>query len=314
MPFVLSNVRARAMHSVTVDALHLTRSGGSAQEVGRLGTGQVSHIHLCDGPSEVPAEGYAYEGARERLLPGDGVLPLRSLVDAVGTDVPLGIEAPSVRRCAEGVSDDDYAASAIARAAVVAARRLTGPPVPSLPTTAPFVRPTTRCSCLPTTGSAEPRSRRTAARPSKSRGRGEGEQLVARNRLESDSGRARYDRVGVVEAAHAGGHVARHPHGHPDSRGGGGELAMVLLAVPAVSARPATNGLKQGREITDVIDPVTSRVRRAVDLEQPGQVRDQVHGRHEVTSMTRCQFTARCKGWSKLTNVPMAHRLAAGLK
>jgi sugar phosphate isomerase/epimerase len=99
--------------SVTVDALHLTRSGGSAQDVARLGAAQLSYVQLCDGPNEVPAEGYAHEGATERLLPGDGVLPLQPLIDAVGPDVPLGIEAPSARRCARGISDDDYSARAM---------------------------------------------------------------------------------------------------------------------------------------------------------------------------------------------------------
>lgn len=93
---------------LTVDALHLTRSGGSAEDVALLGAGQVSYVQLCDGPGEVPQEGYAHEGATERLLPGDGVLPLQALVDAVGPDVPLGIEAPSAQRYAQGITDAEY--------------------------------------------------------------------------------------------------------------------------------------------------------------------------------------------------------------
>ena len=99
--------------SITVDALHLTRSGGSAEDVADLGAAQVSYVQLCDGPAEVPAEGYAHEGATQRLLPGEGVLPLQPLVDAVGPDVPLGIEAPSARRYARGISDDEYSARAM---------------------------------------------------------------------------------------------------------------------------------------------------------------------------------------------------------
>ena len=43
------------------------------------------------------------------MLPGDGTLPLRALVDAVAADVLLGVEAPSQRRRDAGVSDVAYA-------------------------------------------------------------------------------------------------------------------------------------------------------------------------------------------------------------
>ncbi len=96
--------------AITVDALHLARSGGSAKDVAALDTGMVSYVQLCDGPARVPPEGYAHEASRERMLPGDGELPLRELVDAVSPDVLLAVEAPSQRRQAQGVSDDAYAA------------------------------------------------------------------------------------------------------------------------------------------------------------------------------------------------------------
>jgi sugar phosphate isomerase/epimerase len=99
--------------AVTVDALHLARSGGSPADVAALGAEQVSYVQLCDGTADVPPEGYAWEAATERMLPGEGELPLPALVDAVAPGVLLSVEAPSRRRRAAGISPDAYAARAM---------------------------------------------------------------------------------------------------------------------------------------------------------------------------------------------------------
>lgn len=99
--------------TVTVDALHLARSGGSPAQVAALDRAQISYIQLCDGPARVPPEGYAWEAATERSLPGEGELPLPALVEAVAPDVLLAVEAPSQRRRARGVPADAYASRAM---------------------------------------------------------------------------------------------------------------------------------------------------------------------------------------------------------
>ncbi|TVZ02397.1 sugar phosphate isomerase/epimerase [Trebonia kvetii] len=110
--------------AVTVDALHLARSGGSPADVAALDPAQISYVQLCDGPAAPPAgEAYAREASGGRLLPGDGDLPVRELVDAVGPDVMLGVEAPSRWRAEQGVPAAAYAAQAMD-----AVRRLLGSP------------------------------------------------------------------------------------------------------------------------------------------------------------------------------------------
>lgn len=100
--------------AVTVDALHLARSGGTPRDVAALASAQISYVQLCDGPAKAPAQGYASEAATERWLPGTGELAVQALVDAVGPDVVLGVEAPSRRRRERGVPADVYAAEAMA--------------------------------------------------------------------------------------------------------------------------------------------------------------------------------------------------------
>jgi sugar phosphate isomerase/epimerase len=110
--------------AVTVDALHLARSGGSPADVAALDSAQIAYVQLCDGLAEPPDGGYAREAATGRLLPGDGDLPVRALVEAVGPDVMLGVEAPSRQRTEHGVPAAAYAVQAMD-----AVRRLLGPPV-----------------------------------------------------------------------------------------------------------------------------------------------------------------------------------------
>jgi sugar phosphate isomerase/epimerase len=43
--------------AVTVDALHLARSGGSPRDVAALDSAQISYAQLCDGPAEPPGQG-----------------------------------------------------------------------------------------------------------------------------------------------------------------------------------------------------------------------------------------------------------------
>lgn len=96
--------------AVTVDALHLSRSGGTASDVAALGADRISYVQLCDAPLVAPDGGFAREAGAGRLLPGAGELPLRELIAAVPEGVLLGIEAPSSDRVASGVSDDTWAA------------------------------------------------------------------------------------------------------------------------------------------------------------------------------------------------------------
>ncbi len=84
-----------------IDALHLSRSGGSPADVRRLPPGLAPLVHLCDAP---PPPGGApsidelrKESRTARLLPGEGSLWLEELLDALGPDVDISVEAPTVR-------------------------------------------------------------------------------------------------------------------------------------------------------------------------------------------------------------------------
>lgn len=86
----------RANAGIVIDALHLSRSGGTPDQVASLPTNRVCFVQLCDAVAQLPAfEDLAYEARNDRLLPGDGSLWLGDLVKALPDGSVLGIEAPT---------------------------------------------------------------------------------------------------------------------------------------------------------------------------------------------------------------------------
>ena len=88
----------RSNASVLIDALHFSRSGGLPAHVVGVDPSLFRYAQICDagpdmpGPTDTPA--LVREARTGRLLPGEGVLPLKELVAALPGDLPLAIEAP----------------------------------------------------------------------------------------------------------------------------------------------------------------------------------------------------------------------------
>jgi sugar phosphate isomerase/epimerase len=90
---------------VLVDPLHLRRSGGSPAQVAELARStpeRFPYVQLCDAPLAAPdggTRGLYREAVTARLLPGDGQLPLRELLNALPPGLALSVEIPT---CALG--------------------------------------------------------------------------------------------------------------------------------------------------------------------------------------------------------------------
>jgi sugar phosphate isomerase/epimerase len=84
---------------VLVDALHLSRSGGSPADIAQYDPALFSYMHLCDAPATLPEpEGVRAEARGGRLYPGEGGLWLADFIRAFPKDTPIAIEAPNDRR------------------------------------------------------------------------------------------------------------------------------------------------------------------------------------------------------------------------
>lgn len=86
---------------LVIDVLHLSRSGGSPEDLRRVAPDLVRLVHLCDAhPPPTGARSIdelRTESRTARLLPGEGSLWLDRLLDILPPDVPLSVEAPSAR-------------------------------------------------------------------------------------------------------------------------------------------------------------------------------------------------------------------------
>jgi sugar phosphate isomerase/epimerase len=84
--------------SVLIDALHFSRSGGMPAHVRQVDPALHRYAQICDAGPDMPAPtdtpALIREARTGRLLPGEGVLPLRELVAALPPGIPLAIEAP----------------------------------------------------------------------------------------------------------------------------------------------------------------------------------------------------------------------------
>ena len=81
---------------ICVDALHLSRSGGTPDSLRKVDPGLLCYAQICDAPAALPPTAQIpVEALTQRLDPGEGGLPLRDLLDALPSGIPLSLEAPA---------------------------------------------------------------------------------------------------------------------------------------------------------------------------------------------------------------------------
>jgi sugar phosphate isomerase/epimerase len=78
---------------ILLDALHFFRSGSSLDDLARTDPELLGTFQICDAPRVAP-EDLVAEARTRRLLPGEGELPLASLIEALPRELPFGVEVP----------------------------------------------------------------------------------------------------------------------------------------------------------------------------------------------------------------------------
>ena len=94
---------------ILFDSWHLMRSGGGLAELRAIEPELIGYVQLNDGLLANPPEDIVAEVMGERLYPGTGEFPLVELLRQTPRHIPWGIEAPSLRRVAAGMSAADQA-------------------------------------------------------------------------------------------------------------------------------------------------------------------------------------------------------------
>jgi sugar phosphate isomerase/epimerase len=102
---------------VLVDGLHFARCGSTLEDVAALDRRWLHYAQICDGPLPGPdtVEGLIHAARCERMLPGEGDLPLRELFAALPREIPISVEVPSDSR-ASAMGYEAWARLALAEA------------------------------------------------------------------------------------------------------------------------------------------------------------------------------------------------------
>lgn len=88
------NKLGRANASLLIDTMHLVRTGGTAADLAAIPGEAIGYIQVSDAPLVGKAPNYYEEASFERLLPGEGELPLDDLLEALPSGLPVGLEIP----------------------------------------------------------------------------------------------------------------------------------------------------------------------------------------------------------------------------
>ena len=130
LPMALNAVRhvGRRDYRLTIDAMHLIRSGSTVEDLAALDPDVIGYFQICDVPLVSEFDSYGEEARTERRIPGDGELPLLDLLRLVPGDRIVGLEIPLLTAASAGVGPLDRL-----RPAVEATRALLAQldPVPS---------------------------------------------------------------------------------------------------------------------------------------------------------------------------------------
>jgi sugar phosphate isomerase/epimerase len=98
---------------VTIDFLHLIRTGGTAADISAMDPALIGYVQICDGPAGLAREEWNDEGFEQRQMPGDGEFPLAELMAAVPEGTVVGVEVPHRAMRQAGVSPAERARRAV---------------------------------------------------------------------------------------------------------------------------------------------------------------------------------------------------------
>jgi sugar phosphate isomerase/epimerase len=124
LPMALDALRhvGRDDFRLTIDAMHLIRSGGTVEDLAALDPDVIGYFQICDVPLVSEFASYGDEARTERRLPGDGELPLLELLRIVPPDRIVGIEIPMLTAANAGIGPFDRLRPAVEATRTLLAR------------------------------------------------------------------------------------------------------------------------------------------------------------------------------------------------
>ncbi|HUO39105.1 MAG TPA: TIM barrel protein [Mycobacterium sp.] len=102
-----------------IDTMHLVRAGSSAADLAAIEPDHIGYAQLNDTTLQPRTDDYAEEALYERMVPGDGELPLADILSVLPLDIVIELEIPRRSLAMAGVDPIDRL-----RPCVAAAREL----------------------------------------------------------------------------------------------------------------------------------------------------------------------------------------------
>ena len=105
LPTALAAVRhvKRPNCRLLIDTMHLVRSGSDAAAIAALDPDLIGYVQLCDAPVVSRFSQYMEEAKFERMVPGEGELPLRDILAVLPPHLMVGLEVPQRSLAEAGV-------------------------------------------------------------------------------------------------------------------------------------------------------------------------------------------------------------------
>ena len=86
-----------------LDTMHLGRSGATAAEIAALDPAMIGYVQLADAPLKPTNPSYMDEATFERMVPGEGEMPLREYFAVLPKDVMVSLEVPLRAKTQAGI-------------------------------------------------------------------------------------------------------------------------------------------------------------------------------------------------------------------
>ena len=90
-----------------IDTMHVLRSGSSPDDVAALDPNLVAYVQLSDAPLAPRFDSYMEEAMYERMVPGEGELPLRELLAALPDGLIISLEVPQRSLADAGIGPEE---------------------------------------------------------------------------------------------------------------------------------------------------------------------------------------------------------------
>jgi sugar phosphate isomerase/epimerase len=90
-----------------IDTMHLVRSGSSAADLAAIDPDRIGYAQLNDTTLEPRIDNYMEEAMYERMVPGEGELPLRDILSVLPPGIVIELEVPQRSLALAGVSPID---------------------------------------------------------------------------------------------------------------------------------------------------------------------------------------------------------------